>query len=99
MDHEVQGAFGPDGLIVSRVPAHQDLVVPQSQLPAPEVAALLGGDAPLKGSDLQVGAALADLQSLAGVNLGAVLGGLPGGPPIPGDLEALLVLAGELVET
>src|SRR2546423_1293931 len=39
--HEVHGALGTDRPLVGRVPAHQDLVVPQPQLATPVVAALV----------------------------------------------------------
>src|SRR5215469_2158079 len=39
VQHEVQGALGADRSVVGRVPAHEDLVVPQAKLAAPVVAA------------------------------------------------------------
>src|SRR5512132_3459666 len=42
---EVHGALGANRAVAGGVPAHQDLVVPQAKLAAPQVAAFLDGAA------------------------------------------------------
>jgi integrase len=43
VEHEVHGALRPDGAVVGRVPAHEDLVVPQPQFSARRAFSDVGG--------------------------------------------------------
>src|SRR4029450_11861449 len=64
VEDEVHGALGADRAVAGGVPAHQDLVVPQTQLAAPEIAAFLDGPAASGGLDLDQLAVLVEMDRL-----------------------------------
>jgi hypothetical protein len=80
---EVHRAFGANGAVAGCVPAHEDLVVPQSKLAAPVVAALLFGQAKGHCGYLQEVSLLPDVDLLRGDLLDTVSGRLPRCPPGP----------------
>src|ERR1700746_3818028 len=87
VQHEVEGALGPDRAVVGGVPAHQDLVVPEPQLAAPVVAAFFLAQSAGDGGDLEQFAFLLDLDLLGGDLLVSAARGLPGRPPLAAQLD------------
>src|SRR5689334_8895756 len=96
--HEVHGALRPDRAVVGGIPAHQDFVVPQAKLPGPVVAAFLDAEPACEGRGVQGGTFLLDLDFLGGDLLDPASGCLPGRPPVPGEVDAMRLLACELVD-
>src|SRR6266536_6032279 len=66
VQYEVHRALGPDRSVVGRVPAHQDLVVPQPELAAPVVAALFFAQPAADRGNLEQVAFLLDFHLLGG---------------------------------
>jgi signal transduction histidine kinase len=62
-------------------------VVLQAQLPAPQVAAFLDRSAASGGLDLDEFAVLVEVDRLGPNVLDAAPGGLPAGPPVPGEVD------------
>ena len=87
--HEVHGALGADRAVVGGVPAQQDLVVPQAKLAAPQVAAFLDWPAASGGLDLDQLAVLVEVDRLGPDVFDAASGGLPAGPPVAGEADAV----------
>src|SRR5215207_11074441 len=95
---EVHGALGADRAVVGGVPAHQDLVVPQAQLAAPQVAAFLDRPAAGGGFDLDEFAVLVEVDRLGPDVLDAASGGLPTRPPVAGEAHAVAGRSSEFAD-
>src|SRR5918993_3065218 len=95
---EVHGALGADRAVAGRVPAHQDLVVPQAQLAPPQVAAFLDRPAAGGGFDLDEFAMLVEVDRLSPNVLDAASGGLPTGPPVAGQVDPVARRPGQLAD-
>src|SRR4051794_30741142 len=99
MEREEHGPLGADAALGGHVPAHENLVVPQPELPAPEVAArvqLLG--AASLSSDMQQLTPLAHADHVRVEDLLAVLPRLPAGPPLASQVELPGLATREFVE-
>src|SRR5215211_7723907 len=98
MHDEVHGALGADRAVAGRVPAHQDLVVPEAQLAPPQVAAFLDRPAAGGGLDLNQFAVLVEVDRLGPDVLDTASGGLPAGPPVAGEADAVAGCSGEFAD-
>src|SRR5512132_2147326 len=87
VEGEVQGALRAHGGVGGAIPANQRFVVPQAQLAPPAVAAFGDRDRTL-GVELEHLASLMHLQGMGVDAGGAVFPGLPGAPPLAGEVEA-----------
>src|SRR5512132_3493256 len=86
---EVHGALGANRAVAGGVPAHQDLVVPQAKLAAPQVAALLDRPPTSGGLDLDQLVVLVEMDRLGPDVLDATPGGLPTRPPVAREVDSM----------
>ena len=73
-------------------------VVPQAQLPAPQVAAFIDRPAASGGLELDELAVLVEMDRLGPDVLDTAPGGLPAGPPVPGEVDPVAWCPGELAD-
>lgn len=81
MQTEEDRALVANRLVDCHVPTHEDLAVPQSQLAAPEIAALVHRAPTLQRPPLRLSTAVGDLHGLDGYDLLAAPRRLPRCPP------------------